>query len=534
MSIVIADLLIWYYGAQVHQMEPPALLAEPLRGLPVLRAYSSYRLFLLPLGIAIGVLLWLFLNRTRVGMMIRAGVDDRGMLSASGVNVNLVFAITFAIGAGLAGFGGVIGAVELSMVPGEDTRLLLASLVVVIVGGMGSVVGAAVGAAILGLAETFGLAYAPTYSVVFTFLILVLVLAFRPRGILGRTRHEALRSGVVPRSCERASCDVAKLVPVPRISRRRRTMSAADWRQAMNSGAGRRAMGAARPAVALRTAATTTPPSIGGTDTAAPRWVRSLWRHVRARHVAVLLALLVYPLVATPFFAFQIGGQALALGIIALSLSFLGGYGGMISLAQMTVAGIAGYLLAILGTSASEAISLNWPWYVAVPVAVLVATLVGTLIGWLSVRTEGIYTIMITLAIGVAFHYLALQNYSVFNGFQGHQRVYPPNVLGIDWRSPVPFFYLCLFFALASYFLVKYVGPHAVRHRAAGHPRQPAAHELARLPRDRASRGRVRVRRPDRGDRRRAVHLVQRPGHAGLGRARAGSSTCSSSPCSAA
>ena len=186
LSIVIADLLIWYYGAQVHQMEPPVLLADPFRGLPILRTYSSYRLFLLPLGIGIGVLLWLFLNRTRVGMMIRAGVDDRGMLSASGVNVNLVFAITFAIGAGLAGFGGVIGAVELSMVPGEDTRLLLASLVVVIVGGMGSVVGAALGAAILGLAETFGLAYAPTYSVVFTFLILVLVLAFRPRGILGR------------------------------------------------------------------------------------------------------------------------------------------------------------------------------------------------------------------------------------------------------------------------------------------------------------------------------------------------------------
>ena len=138
------------------------------------------------LHVAIGVALWLFLNRTRVGMMIRAGVDDRGMLAASGVNVNLVFAVTFAIGAGLAGLGGVIGAVELSMVPGEDTRLLLASLIVVIVGGMGSVVGAALGAVILGLAETYGLAYAPTYSVVFTFLILVLVLAFRPRGILGR------------------------------------------------------------------------------------------------------------------------------------------------------------------------------------------------------------------------------------------------------------------------------------------------------------------------------------------------------------
>jgi len=186
LSIVIADLLLWSLGATVHQMEAPELLVGPLRGLPLINAYSKYRMTLLPIGILIGVLLWLFLNRTRVGMMIRAGVDDRGMLAASGVNVNLVFAITFAIGAGLAGLGGVIGAVELSMVPGEDVRLLLASLIVVIVGGMGSVVGAALGALILGVAETYGLAYAPTYSVVFTFVILVLVLAFRPRGILGR------------------------------------------------------------------------------------------------------------------------------------------------------------------------------------------------------------------------------------------------------------------------------------------------------------------------------------------------------------
>jgi branched-chain amino acid transport system permease protein len=186
LSIIIADLLLWAIGAQVHQMSPPPWLDGPLRGLPLIRAYSTYRLSLLPIGVVIGVALWLFLNRTRVGMMIRAGVDDRAMLAAAGVNVNLVFATTFAVGAGLAGLGGVIGAVELSMVPGEDTRLLLASLVVVIVGGMGSVIGAAIGAVIFGLAETYGLAYAPTYSVVFTFVILVLVLAFRPRGILGR------------------------------------------------------------------------------------------------------------------------------------------------------------------------------------------------------------------------------------------------------------------------------------------------------------------------------------------------------------
>ncbi len=186
LSILIADLLLWGFTAEVHQMEAPAWLKGPIRGIPIINAYSAYRMSLLVLGIVIGVALWLFLNRTRVGMLIRAGVDDRTMLAASGVNVNLVFAITFAIGAGLAGLGGVIGAVELSMVPGEDTRFLLASLIVVIVGGMGSVVGAAIGAVMLGLAETFGLAYAPTYSVVFTFIILVIVLAFRPRGLMGR------------------------------------------------------------------------------------------------------------------------------------------------------------------------------------------------------------------------------------------------------------------------------------------------------------------------------------------------------------
>lgn len=186
LSIVVADILLWIFTGQVYQMEAPEWLQGPIRDIPLIRAYSAYRLSLLGFGIVIGVFLWWLLAKTRVGAMIRAGVDDRGMLAASGVNVNLVFAVTFALGAGLAGFGGVIGAVELSMVPGEDTRLLLASLIVVIVGGMGSVPGAAIGAAILGLAETYGLAYAPTYSVVFTFVILIGVLAFRPRGIMGR------------------------------------------------------------------------------------------------------------------------------------------------------------------------------------------------------------------------------------------------------------------------------------------------------------------------------------------------------------
>ena len=152
----------------------------------ITRRVRARHLLVLLGAIVIGLGLWWFLARTKVGMMIRAGVDDRGMLAASGVNVQLVFAITFAIGAGLAGFAGVVGGTALSIAPGEDTRYQLASLVVVIVGGMGSVVGAAIGAILIGVAEQFGLAYAPTYSVVFTFVIMALVLAFRPQGILGR------------------------------------------------------------------------------------------------------------------------------------------------------------------------------------------------------------------------------------------------------------------------------------------------------------------------------------------------------------
>ena len=109
-------------------------------------------------------------------------------------------------------------------------------------------------------------------------------------------------------------------------------------------------------------------------------------------------------------------------------------------LAQMTVAGIAGYIVAILGVSGTPEISLGWPWWLVVVLAVMGGTLAATFIGWLSVRTEGIYTIMITLAIGMAFFYLAQQNYAIFNGFQGFQKVVPPVVLDTDWRAPMPFY----------------------------------------------------------------------------------------------
>jgi branched-chain amino acid transport system permease protein len=225
-------------------------------------------------------------------------------------------------------------------------------------------------------------------------------------------------------------------------------MSAAAWRKAMNTGA---------------TANAWTPPvrpdpRSPATGEPATHPVAARLAAIRPRHVIVLAALVAYPWVASPFFTFQIAAQSLMLGLIALSLMFLAGYGGMVSLSQMTVAGIAGYAVAIFGVSTTpEGVVLGWPWWLAIPIAVGVATLAAALVGWLSVRTDGIYTIMITLAAGVAFYYLALQNYSVLAGFQGFQKVNPPVLLGVDWRAPVPFYYLALFWALAGYFAVQYV-----------------------------------------------------------------------------
>jgi len=198
LSIVFADILLWIWGGQSYQILTPDFLAGPM-DLPLITAvrsdgtavylrYPRVRMWILFAAIVVGVAMWLVMTRTRIGMLIRAGVDDREMLAASGVPIQVVFVLVFAFGAGLAGVAGVVGGTFQSISPGEDTRFLLASLVVVIVGGMGSIPGAALGALIIGLAEQIGLVYAPTYSVVFTFLIMAAVLAFRPQGLLGARR----------------------------------------------------------------------------------------------------------------------------------------------------------------------------------------------------------------------------------------------------------------------------------------------------------------------------------------------------------
>jgi branched-chain amino acid transport system permease protein len=189
-SIILADQMLAHFGGVAEDISWPGTFDKFVNLHAYGIQYTLTRLVILAIGLVIGGALWFWLKRTRTGMVIRAGVDDRDMVAAMGINIQLTFAIAFTVGSALAGLGGVIGGSFASLAPGVDANWLLNSLVVVIIGGMGSLGGAAIGALLLGLTTNFAAAYLPAdytyYSIIFTFVLLAIVLAVRPLGLYGR------------------------------------------------------------------------------------------------------------------------------------------------------------------------------------------------------------------------------------------------------------------------------------------------------------------------------------------------------------
>ena len=184
LSFIVADLALAIWGGDPITLDVPSAVDARTEILGV--TYPVYRLFIVALGIVVAAGLWLLLERTRIGAVVRAGVDDREMAEALGVNVKAVFTGVFVLGAMLAGLAGVVGGAYLSLFPGADTQILTYALVVVVVGGMGSLRGAVLGALLVGLIYVFGQALVPNlaYFVLFTPMALVLIL--RPQGLFGR------------------------------------------------------------------------------------------------------------------------------------------------------------------------------------------------------------------------------------------------------------------------------------------------------------------------------------------------------------
>ena len=177
-----ASIIVW--GGMPIQVASPDFVSGPVRVAGVM--FPAYRILLIVAAIAIGTVLWYFIDRTRIGAMIRAGVDDSAMAQAVGIRVSSLFTIVFAIGAALAGIGGTLAAPILTVYPGLDFEMLSLALIVVIVGGIGSLLGAVIGSLAIGFVYTFGQAYFTEFAFALLFVVMIAVLAVRPQGLFGR------------------------------------------------------------------------------------------------------------------------------------------------------------------------------------------------------------------------------------------------------------------------------------------------------------------------------------------------------------
>jgi branched-chain amino acid transport system permease protein len=184
MSFIISDACLALWGGDSIPVPTPRNLQAPTRLFGLV--FPTYRLVLVGCAIATAITLYLLLERTRLGAMIRAGVDDAQMARAVGIPVSNLFTIVFCLGAGIAGAGGVLGGPILSAYPGLDGDMLPLALIVVILGGIGSLLGAFIGSFIVGFIYTFGTALFPELAYIILFLPMIVVLAFRPQGLLGR------------------------------------------------------------------------------------------------------------------------------------------------------------------------------------------------------------------------------------------------------------------------------------------------------------------------------------------------------------
>ncbi len=183
LALIAADLMRWQWGAHVEAIPSPELLAGQIPMFSL--QFPLYRLALLAFGLALAAILWLILERTRLGAIIRAGVSDARMVSGLGINIQLVFAGVFTLGTALAALAGVVGAPVLSLYPGLDFEILILTLVVVVVGGLGTLKGAFFGSLLIGLAATFGRALWPEFSLFLIFAVMAFVLLIRPSGLFG-------------------------------------------------------------------------------------------------------------------------------------------------------------------------------------------------------------------------------------------------------------------------------------------------------------------------------------------------------------
>jgi branched-chain amino acid transport system permease protein len=391
----------WIWGTQPLRSSIPPWLAgvvEIIPGAP----YPIYRLVIIGLGLVVALLLYLLIGHTRLGMMIRAGASNATIAGALGINLKLLFSIIFALGAALAGLAGVAAAPILTVYAGVGDEILILSLVVIVIGGLGSVRGAFVGAMLVGVADTLGRAYfrqamvtflppsdadaiVPALTSMLVYGLMALVLFFKPSGLLPAAGANQSR--------------VMQVVPLT-VAQGQPDRQSAPWRAGFIASA------------------------------------------------AVLL--FAFPMIATwagnPFWM-DVVVRILIFSIAALSLDFLLGYAGLVSFGHALFLGVGAYAVGILAFHGVTSGFIQWP------IALLAAAIIAAVVGTVALRTSGLFFLMITLALAQMFYYVAVGLY-VYGGDDG--LVVPDrSTFGgvVNLQNPVVFYYVVLAALVSALYL---------------------------------------------------------------------------------
>ena len=393
---ILMNLAQWIWGTYPAGSIVPNILSGSVPvgniDLPV------FRLFIIGFGLVMAVLLWLFQDKTKIGAMVRAGMDNREIAGALGINLKVIFTGIFALGSLVAGLCGLIGGYLTGINLGLAWEALLLSLIVVVIGGTGSIQGALLGGILIGLLNSFGIAYFPQAAYYIVYGTLIVILLVRPSGLLGRKMH----ADGVSENLEKAS---------------------AHKRKGQN----------------IREAA-----AVSFSDTRT--WQAWLTRFIPYVFAVVLLVVLP-PFTGTYFQSMFT--KALIFAIFAMSLDLTMGYTGLVSFGHAAFLAMAGYAVGIL------TVHLNiTSFWIVVPAALAITAVLSAAIGYVSLRVSGVYFILVTMAFGQLLSIVATIWYSLTGGRDGLPGISRPN-LGFDftWTSS-NFYYLVFIVFIISFYIL--------------------------------------------------------------------------------
>ncbi len=395
---VLIGSATWIWGTLPQSGISPSIFSASVQVGSV--TLSLWRFFLIAFGLVMALLLWLFQDKTKVGAKVRAGMDSKEVASALGVNLKVLFTGVFVLGSAVAGLSGLLGSQTYSVESGLAWTTLLTSLIVVVVGGAGSVQGALLGGTFLGLLEAFGEKYSPKAAAYLIYGALVVILLFRPSGLLGK-----------------------------------------------RMGGGQHASDALERASAHKSKAPRKATSIGAAIATQPTWRRLLKKYLP--YAIVLAALIAVPL-SVGSFQQTLMTKVLIFALFAMSLDLLMGHTGLISFGHAAFFGMGGYVIAIL--TKNYDITSFW---IVFPLALFFSAALASFIGFLSLRVSGVYFLLVTMAFGQLLFVVAEKWNSLTRGKSGLPGIRKPDLwFGSHQWTNLSFYFLVLVIFVLGFLLM--------------------------------------------------------------------------------